>query len=92
MRKISTLCTAALLVGAAPLAADFSFLGFKGYLGADGGLTNGRIVNETTVNNVERMDTRQSVRHARHVNQNCLKIRGSKVSCNRPQHPDGRPA
>ena len=51
MRKISVLCMAA-LVGAAPLAADFSFLGFKGFIGADGGWTNARVTNDTTVNNV----------------------------------------
>ena len=40
------------MVGAAPLGAEFSFLGFKGFLGADGGWSNARAVNEATVNSI----------------------------------------
>lgn len=50
MRKLSVLCTAALVMGAAPLGAEHSFLGFKAFLGADGGWSHARVVNESTVN------------------------------------------
>ena len=39
------------MMGAAPLGAEMSFLGFKAYLGADGGWSNARVINEVTVNN-----------------------------------------
>jgi outer membrane immunogenic protein len=49
MKKM-TIVSMVALMGAAPLAAEFSLLGFKGFLGADGGWTNTRALTESTAN------------------------------------------